>query len=114
MNEKVEFLRARLGEDETTARAALYVPGAADSNWSDVEYNSVVAETHGMRWAPERVLADIAAKREIISELSKSEDYCNAHLSVSVGGRLTGLRCVVDILLQPYAEHPDFREEWRA
>jgi hypothetical protein len=105
-----EFLTARYDEDEAVAQAALYVPGSDEFNWSDVDYNSVVASAHGMRWEPARVLADISAKRRVLLIWTDptgrwSAEQADAARSI----KERALR----YLAQPYAEHPDFDPAWR-
>lgn len=130
-DEKVEFLIARLDELEELYRpgdfievdsargpgwGCRYCPICGEFTWEGTKTSTEEASlrhaagVHGSDLA----LADIAAKRAIIAELVKAEEYCNAHLSVSVGGKLAGLRRVVDILLQPFAGRTGFREEWKA
>jgi hypothetical protein len=57
---------------------------------------------HIARWDPARVLAEVEAKRKI---LSMYEDYTaeRRHLGP-----------VIWALAQPYAGRPGWREEWRA
>jgi hypothetical protein len=81
-----DFLLARIAEDE---EAAPYV----------------FAE----QYTPSRVLAECEAKRRIV-------DLCEDNLrDLSAGG--TGRRqfssYALQILAQPCADHPDFRDEWR-
>ncbi|MDB5243970.1 MAG: hypothetical protein JWP57_4596 [Spirosoma sp.] len=79
-----EFLLARIAEDESAARALpSFIVDAA------VAYERI----HFARWAPARVLAECDAKRraremQIADELDR-------------------------ILALPYADHPDYRSEWR-
>lgn len=91
-----EFLTARYDEDEATARAAMHEPGA-DFSWWDVDYNSAVANAHGMRWDPVSVLADIRAKRQI----------------VEMHGQSPAIDTVLDHLATAYDQHPDFDPAWR-
>jgi hypothetical protein len=113
-----EFLTARLDEDEAVARAALHVPGSDEFNWSDVDYNSVVADAHGLRWKPERVLADVAAKRAIVEEHTcQCPDPGCGDCGACSGDHHadpTPAPCTtVRLLAQPYADHPDFDPAWR-
>jgi hypothetical protein len=48
------------------------------------------------RWDPARVLAECAAKRRIV------EMYAGQH----------GQPYVLHFLALPYADHPDYRQEW--
>lgn len=116
-----EFLLARIAEDEADARAA-----STGHVWTwddDHETLSSDAQTqfgreciidteganppgpapgaHIARWDPDRVLAECEAKRRIM------EDATNQHTSC------VELDWVVQVLASVYADHPDYREEWR-
>jgi hypothetical protein len=117
--ELVEFLLARIGEDEAAARGAYGVRWEViegvnasqvlvhraeirDDKWrvghlghvATVERGHDVA--HIARWDPARVLAECAAKRRIV------EMYAGQH----------GQPYVLHFLTLPYAAHPDYRQEW--
>jgi hypothetical protein len=154
----VEFLRARLDEDEAAANAApgstwttfsqSDIAGASvyDEQWrllspAHYDHDNALGAKRGPRYIedardqlvahiarhdPARVLAEVEAKRRILDEHTKD--------SICVDGRECCKRCVVDIeiawdeafaamepipcptvrlLALPYAEHPDYRQEWR-
>ncbi len=132
----VEFLRARLDEDEMTAMAAgdshrWYVWVAPDKGYPqrvmETGTLALLCETYdgpvdntGLRWSPvtanhiarqdpARVLADVAAKRAIITAFEQRDEpehpIINAHA--------TGLLIAVRHLATVYAAHPDYREEWK-
>lgn len=135
----VEFLRARLDEDEQMARAA----GEEGSRWTD-HYGSVHAEdtddpgvpvvynegrptdeqaAHIARHDPARVLAEVEAKRRII-ELHTARGVpggppflwaCNVCDRSPVDWEWTTLwPCpTLRLLALPWAGHDDYREEWR-
>lgn len=115
-----EFLLARIAEREMLAR-------------------SVIAERDSIRWAPgkkpqpgheawasldeatpsvaldaELVLDECEAKRRII-ELARqaAEAGEEALMTASAYGRANALDDVLELLAQPYADHSDYREEWR-
>lgn len=115
----VEFLRARLDEDEQAARAAsgpkARYPYWALSEWQGREEpHSLIGQgtpehptvlghftydpiftthaEHIVRHDPARVLAEVEAKRRIVFEVAMP---------------------VLALLALPYADHPDYREEWR-
>lgn len=100
----VEFLRARLDEDEAAAKAWLPFGNPDDA-----------ARAHIARHDPARVLAEVEAKRRII-DLHGAEP----HECVAWDGDL-GLPCTcyeVDcptllLLALLYASHPDYDEAWR-
>ncbi|KAB7850162.1 DUF6221 family protein [Streptomyces mobaraensis] len=120
----VAFLRVRLDEDERAARAALGAPwirregvagvhsdstddyphGApiADCRRIQAEYEDRVAVAeHIVRHQPARVLAEVAAKRQMIDDTWGGPDQEDVWLHH------------VRLLALPYADHPDYREEWR-
>jgi len=123
--EIIQFLIARLDEDEAASRIAEAEeasPWSTDSRgeniysasdnpahpfaiapWGDL---GVEVSKHIARWDPARVLADIAAKRRIVLERpwpsGRNWDLVRAWHDTTV--RLFALQ---------YAAHPDYREEWR-
>lgn len=120
MNDLVVFLNARLDEREAKARASggedpkdwFTVGGLSDSD----AWNLDLADAeHIVANNPAHVLADVAAKRQIIEEHRDDEGWC--------------LRCAdppqydaewhkypcrtLRLLALPYASHSDYREAWR-
>lgn len=126
----VEFLTARLDEDELIARAASdRAPWShhADDYWmitgtdGDVVVYDESAPTaaeaaHIARHDPARVRAEVAAKRAILEEHSPQ----NSDLFPEDGPRWCqtcpgrdGWPCpTVRALLRPYADHPHFHPAW--
>ncbi|WP_163168116.1 DUF6221 family protein [Arthrobacter sp. Alg241-R88] len=99
-----DFLHARIDDDE--ARAEFVRRQNEDPwhrpfevwklSWHD-EYNLLCIE-------PERALAECEAKRRIVERCS-AVDYAmpSTHLAHGILGELA----------LPYADHPDFKDEWR-
>lgn len=163
MSDLVEFLLARIAEDEAVARAAaerqgehwfdeegivssdaepvnppgsllhIYAPEGRWNLW-DCEGAASLGVTsevsaHMARHDPARVLAECAAKRRIIA-LHEREDRGDGWGSppywccTECGGRTvhpnlgwiptsTAWPCrTLRLLTLPYADHPDYREEW--
>lgn len=132
MDDLVQFLHARYDDDATLARDA----DNRDSDWWWGPNAESAAERHIARHNPERVLADVDAKRRILL-------LHNIPAVVSPKMAAFGLRdgekpeddrrcagCGLDrdddpivsdvsgcpilrALALPYADHPDYREEWR-
>lgn len=126
--ELIEFLRARFDEDERTARMAAksgLLAWRRDENdphqvllaptESAPNAHAVVAWTvtrakpeHIARHDPARVLADVDAKRRIL-DLEVPDHY-------DTPGEWRGwhdaYNDVLRLLALPYADHPDYREEW--
>lgn len=149
----VEFLRARLDEDEKVARAAsgapweASVPNMVHVNAAAQRENRAfrtlghVANTecaeyqlHIARHDPARVLAEVKAKRQIVDlhgivhrEIGWLADGEEEHGEIPVCGLCVpkhshyqrredvpeGACLTVRHLALPYADHPDYRDEWR-
>jgi len=149
----VEFIRARLDEDERVALAANgphWRPGdgnvsegglyALDGDGSDEGRGWSIAwfqlgETnpgrqlpafsswkrrahengvHAARHDPARVLREVEATRAVLAEYEHALERRAEHPDdvASAGALLTMVR-VMKLLALPYAEHPDYRKEWR-
>lgn len=139
--ELVEFLRARLDEDEEVAgimpadsRAWSYHPDEQHPNYSG-KIPEIFAEAcntqtpgfilfeaapHIARHDPARVLRDVAAKRRIL----EAHDSDGAHECVDgpefgdwslrsphIGWEVNCL--TLRLLALPYDQHEDYRDEWR-
>ncbi|GIE35914.1 hypothetical protein Ait01nite_089590 [Actinoplanes italicus] len=96
MDDLNAFLRARLDEDEHRIRQAaedyFYGDGHGDAvnRWFD-------------RWSPQNpdgMLTEINAKRRMLEEAVRLERY-------------DGQFEFLELLALPYAEHPNYRPEWR-
>ncbi|WKD36519.1 DUF6221 family protein [Streptomyces xanthophaeus] len=124
MDDPVQFLRARLAEEAERAQLALrqddpehgwaaYRPDG-QQHTTIVPHVGMIHEAiqaeHIVRWNPARVLAEVDAKRRIV-------DTCEEALADDNGMYFTGwahgLGRAVCLLALPYADHPDYREEWR-
>lgn len=127
-----EFLEARIGEDEQAASAS------QTQHWEEAEGTGAMilsehAETvvydegrpsseeaaHMARWDPARVLAVCEAKRRIL-DLAAEADDIQGDLEMELPGSWTTRRRRPSIgdrirmaLALPYADHPDYRDEWR-
>ena len=121
MSDLVEFLRARLDEDEAVALAAanekdgatwdayfIYREGIGISTDGPVEerdgYISHHEETaHISRHDPARVLREVEAKRRVLWLLEGGDAYeCSV------------MEPAIKALASIYSDHPDYRDEWRA
>lgn len=103
MTDIVAFLTARLDEDEAAAKAVPHVDWTDYDGWAELD-SSVRA--HAYRHDPPRVLADVAAKREIvmISNSMRRESDRGAEILADVA-----LRALAAV----HADHPDYDESWR-
>ena len=118
----IEFIEARLDEDEAVARAAIVIrrrdyahqpwvddPDYTFKAWDD--YPSGVILT-----GPERVLREVEAKRMLVEDHS-GHHVCEDNMAGTVWDEKTE-----DIVEDPcrvlriigsiYADHPDYRTEW--
>ena len=102
MSDLAEFLAARIREDEDAAR---FNASVDDASLSPCPFSVVGGDC----WTPARVLAECEAKRRIIRDL-----YAGAGLDNEWdAGYTNAIAEVLRRLALPYADHPDFREEWR-
>lgn len=139
MTDVVEFIRARLDEDEQAARAApgpqwnggdgdLGVVDGQDLVWGNHTegYIDAEASAHIARHDPARVLREVEAKRALLAEhsprmvLVMNGDGTGGHLlhcgrcSPSDPNHRQRHPCAsLRLLAVPYADHSDYREEWR-
>jgi hypothetical protein len=126
----VQFIRDRLDEEKRDAHAA--ADGAPGADWGvmadDIEQvltstsngvthtplvqfgadDPVAVLTHIARHDPARVLTGIEAKRRLVDDMAKivGGDYID-------DGEPVLAEWVLLLLALPYADHPDYREEWR-
>jgi hypothetical protein len=109
VNELAEFLLARIDEEGSLANSAhkdaQTLGPITDDLRADPDDHRV---GHMFRWSPARVLADCEAKRRIV------EDYL-AQLNSHQSGwdARTPRDYPLRALALPYADHADYRDEWR-
>lgn len=129
MDDLVQFLRARLDEDEPAARAATPGPWAVDGGSVYVGHpiNEVVdyseSADHIARHDPARVLAEVDAKRRLVAQVLRYEAKIDGEWGCCHSGdQIAAGQCeetnpneieALQLLALPYATHPDYREEWR-
>lgn len=102
----VEFLEARIAEDEADARAADEGRLLA---WSKNDHMVIVDSGFMQTFTPSRVLREVAAKRAIMAEHGIDQDPCDAHDAM-----YESVPCDVILNLAAiYSDHPYFDEEWR-
>lgn len=93
-----EFLLARVAEDEREA---------GDPTWCDCVIEGLPLK-HGLQ-CPIRLLAECDVKRRIMMLVERTGwapgecDECGS----------PGSDAILERLALPYADHPDYREEWR-
>jgi hypothetical protein len=113
-----EFLLARIAEDEALATPA-WPEDVGNAPLWDKPLRIVPDDLGNSRTEfhlaihTARVLAECEAKRRIVEE-------CERHIPTEPGGCDYGdlspdlAERVLSLLALPYADHPDYREEWRA
>jgi hypothetical protein len=132
----VEFLRARLAEDQAAAQAATAETAedlaqlleeedrqrALVSHWfetmgggwvrTDWQRIAQIADAHFGRHDPVRVLAEVAAVRRLVDAYA-ALDADRARLTdAAMHLQWNVLRTVVQTLALPYAGHSDYRASW--
>lgn len=94
-----EFLLARIAEDEAeAAKAGSFTPW--DRPFERDDYGHLLVQ-------PGRVLAECDAKRRIV-EVAEGWRWERDGMGPDPKSDE-----VLRLLAQPYADHPDYREEWR-
>ncbi|WP_051362653.1 DUF6221 family protein [Amycolatopsis thermoflava] len=108
----IAFLRARLAALEARAEHLHEGQGcSAHSEFSwGYEYNAQDCDCG----EPQRVLAEVDAKRQIVERCIGVIAEQNNHLiGLDEVGGIPLAEDTLKLLALPYAEHPDYREEWR-
>jgi hypothetical protein len=112
----LEFLNARLGEDERTALALgrgswevrerydVWLPGTQMRPLVETREESVAA--HIARHDPARALREVEAARAVVAAYEKSVRMVGESLSVSN-------RRLVLAFAAVYGGHPDYRSKWK-
>jgi hypothetical protein len=138
MSDLVAFIRARLDEDEQAARKAarFKYDRPTDAPWEKARLalgNSfeLSSSAHIARHDPARVLREVEAKRRIVDEHANEGGYCRiCTIEDRQENTLEGIRddgpymvtvqrpllypCpTLRLLALPYADCPDYRQEWK-
>lgn len=129
MTDLVEFLRDRLDEDEQTARAAEAETSAVWTTYSesvDEDGGGAVAvgsygyfgdqRHHIARHDPARVLAEVEAKRCILSQHLPvgTRPVCLSNCHTRAPGKSQTWPCLtLRLMALPYIDHEAYQEEWR-
>jgi hypothetical protein len=117
-----EFLLARIAEDEEYAqrgtRGRWKLGGLDDAELGDAWWLNSADQQHAWRWYPDRVLTECEAKRRIVEMANGSADFDTAMPRPGYAQHYHSpsadiLIRVQQLLALPYADHPDYREEWR-
>jgi hypothetical protein len=122
MSDLIEFLRARLDAEEAEARRLDDEEDLGYESWEIVltgETNYPFLEF--LRITKKRVLAEVDAKRRIVKwceEVIGDRDLSQYDQFGSLKDDKDALAVTLAVetlrlLALPYADHPDYREEWR-
>jgi hypothetical protein len=113
-----QFLLARIAEDKRIAADA----AAAGAGWDGGGAGSPQAAEHIAHHAPERVLAECAAKRRLVLACRDSAPDLHflgarppgmADFPLTPGDQHQLAALTLALLALPYADHHDYRPEWR-
>lgn len=117
MNDIAAFLRARLDEREqrakdwTDAEQPYEEHDAGECPTCDRRRRAIVNMLdHDEIDEPEFVLADVAAKRQMLKVWP--DNFAQWSASEANAARAVKDR-MLRLLALPYADHPDYREEWK-
>ena len=103
-----DFLLARITEDEAEAQTeGIREPTTCEPVVLD--FDGTVA----MIVSPARVLAECEAKRRIVERAHRASSAFNQSINPTTSGVAMTMDLVLAALALPYADHPDYREEWK-
>jgi hypothetical protein len=111
MSGLVEFLRARLAEDEAQQQDS-------STRWHRKDCEAVPDVLYPDRetgecdcGVPARILAETEAKQKLLAEYAAAD--ARANWPDFDGGVASGLEMALQHLTAPFSGHPDYREEWK-
>lgn len=109
-----EFLLARIAEDEAGAQTRLISRRMIGGKMVEVP---LTVCSGGWAFSPARVLAECEAKRRVVDlwRGAGREASMGAEWPVKqfFDGRLSVIEAAIRALATAYANHPDYRQEWR-
>jgi hypothetical protein len=94
----VEFIRARIADDEAAGKVGDEKGCRAARDRPDTTFD------------PRRVLADCEARRTVVASYERL--IRDARDGGASDGTVLGLERVLKCIASPYADHPDHRPEW--
>ena len=102
MSDLTDFLLARIAEDEVGEISYTVL-----MRGTTAERTRIDRETPSPRW-----LAECKAKRSLVEDWVRADAVCGSYPGTDTGYEM-GLAHAVDLAAEVYADHPDYREEWR-
>lgn len=113
MSDLSAFLWARLAEDEAVAKgfygATRFMGGEPDFYGQD----GPAASAFWQHFTADRVLREVAVKREIVRRCAGHMDEPDQYPNGLVSPRALLSRQVLLNLAAVYSDHPDYREDWK-
>ena len=138
MADLTDFLRARLDEDEQVARSSgdgrvawlTYLDDEGHMHYTTVASGTDMATGSDDTWVangkelpaparvllvydPARELRKVEARQRILATFVALDTHPNRLTYGQLQQQWVALRAVIAGLALPYADHPDYREEWR-
>jgi Family of unknown function (DUF6221) len=110
MDDLIAFLRARLDEDEATADGLQFACRLPDKVPDFTACGGPAAEAYWRHFDPARVLREVAAGRLLLRQFELRGNSVRATVQPPTGGVWDDL---LRMLALPYADHPDYRPEWK-
>lgn len=104
----IEFLLARIADDEARAKAVDAEDWYGVDAWGDGPTEFYFDD--GAPGTPARVLAECEAKRQIV-EMWLTRNEQSEHPTIAA--HATGLGLAIRVITGVYADHPDYDEAWR-
>lgn len=101
MSNLTEFLLARIAEDERRNVHAIECPYGLSGGVDDCEC-----------WEGARNRRDVEAKRRIVAKAERADIAFSHQINPATSTATFALTEVLQWLALPYADHPDYREEW--
>jgi hypothetical protein len=122
VSDLVAWLTKILDEEELRAPSEHYVspesalyscPESRTEPFGDLEWGAGTCDC-GLAVRRTRMLADIAAKRAIITRYVEVNDWVTAgHYNDEFASEQIGLETALEILASAYADRPGYDESWR-
>ncbi|MGZ4565945.1 MAG: DUF6221 family protein [Blastococcus sp.] len=110
MSDLVEYLLARIAEDDVVAFSAAREEELFGSLAQYAEGDDDPRLTHAARWRPERVRIDAVTRKQIVQMHGETQHACTG---VDSHGTAAAPCPTLRLLALPYAGYPGYRDEWR-
>jgi len=109
VSDLVEYLLARIAEDDVVAFSAAQEEELFGSLAQYAEGDDDPRLAHAARWRPERVRIEAVTRRQIVQMHGEPQHGC-----AEASSRKAPVPCAtLRLLALPYAGYPGYRAEWR-